>query len=120
VSAPAEDLLSGAKRVLADGLGSTTGVWPRACALLTRQALECAIDDYWAGTEYPEFAGASGRSKLTCLVVVAGADAAGPVAAAWSELSNACHVHAYRLAPTAGELARWIDVVSDFSRLASP
>ena len=34
----------------------------------------------------------------------------------WGALSRACHHHPYELAPTAAELARWIEVVEEFGR----
>jgi hypothetical protein len=58
--------------------------------------------------------GATARSQLICLRELAGAEIAEPVAASWLGLSNACHLHAYELAPTAGEVARWLGAIERF------
>ncbi|MDX5568188.1 hypothetical protein PYK79_39580, partial [Streptomyces sp. ID05-04B] len=42
-----EELLEGADRLLATATASTTGVWPRAVALLLRHALEEALRRSW-------------------------------------------------------------------------
>ena len=34
----------------------------------------------------------------------------------WAALSDACHYHAYELAPTAGELTGWIDAVAGLTQ----
>lgn len=41
------DLLGHAKGLLSRATPETRGLWPRAAALLTRQALEQALDEYW-------------------------------------------------------------------------
>jgi hypothetical protein len=84
------------------------GVWPRASALLGRQALESALDIYWERT-MPGMVHATRATQLACLpqflkdVVVADG-----VRVAWSALSRACHHHPYELAPTAAELQIWL------------
>lgn len=89
----------------------TAGAWPRAAALLARQALEAAMDELWAARA-PEVASLSARAQLTCLPEYLRDRAlAGEVAYAWSLLSDACHAHAYDLGPTAEELAARFDVV---------
>jgi len=46
---PAE-LLAEADRLLTSVVPGTRGRWPRACAWLTRLALEQALDEYWSRT----------------------------------------------------------------------
>ena len=43
-------------------------------------------------------------------------DTQGTLQLARDLLSRACHHHPYELAPTAGELATWIEVVEEFGR----
>jgi hypothetical protein len=56
---------------------------------------------------------ASARAQLACLPEYLGdAALAWEIVFTWSALSNACHHHAYELAPTAAELERRLDAVS--------
>jgi len=110
----AADLLAAARQVLDRPAAATVGVWPRAVALLTRQALEKALDEFWEAT--PATAGLSQcprRSQFACLPSYLNADTAREIAYVWSALSEACHYHAYELAPTATELSGWINAVAD-------
>jgi hypothetical protein len=120
--APAEpaELLEAAARLLASPLRSghdseMEGHWPRTCALLTRLALESALDEYW-GRALPSAAGCSMRAQLLLLPRFAGDEAAALARESWLGLSRAAHHHAYELAPTAGELREWHSAVR---RLAS-
>ncbi len=87
------------------------GRWPRAAALLTRQALESALTVYWT-KQAPGVEQASTRAQMLCLGRYLGDE---PLArrahVAWSSLSRACHHHVYDLAPTREELQAWRDVV---------
>ncbi len=77
--------------------------WPRATAVLLRQALEAAIDEVWRATA-PAMVDTSWRSKLVALVGYIPEDLALETNSLWSTLSGACHVHEYDLAPTTAEL----------------
>lgn len=90
---------------------TTAGVWPRAAALLARQALESALDDFWA-LEAPGVDKASTRAQLLCLRDYADEQTAERAAHAWYALTRACHHHAYDLPPTGAELTNWIDDVA--------
>lgn len=93
----------------------TAGLWPRGAALLTRQALESALDELWL-RRAPEIAQASARAQLLCLrSYVRQDDIAERVTYVWSALSRACHHHAYELPPTAPELEAWIGTVEQFA-----
>ncbi len=82
---------------------STAGLWPRATALLARQALESALDDFWKVREQ-----CSMKAQLLCLPYYLQApspksqadDLAQRVSYAWAGLSRACHQHPYELPPT--------------------
>ena len=86
------------------------GTWPRASAILGRQALEIALDQLWARVG-PGVENASARAQLTCLPEYVDAELAGRVRYAWHALSTACHHHAYELPPIASELNSWLDDV---------
>jgi hypothetical protein len=105
---------------LADGLlteppDSMAGRWPRAVAILTRQALEMSLDRLWARTE-PPVASASMRAQLLCLPRYLDPALAGRTSVTWHELSRACHHHAYELPPTAVELAGWLETTDELRR----
>jgi hypothetical protein len=106
------DLLTAAREMLFHPDAATAGLWPRVCAFLTRQALETAIDMLWAAN--PATTGlmeCTMRSQLSCLPTYLDGSTAHHIAYVWAALSEACHYHAYELAPTAAELAGWIDTV---------
>lgn len=114
---PAE-LLAAARALLADKVGATAGGWPRMVALLTRQALEKALSQFWEAC--PKTAGLSRstrKSQFACLPFYLDAGVARQAGYVWAALSDACHYHAYELAPTAGELSGWIDAVSGLTQL---
>lgn len=107
------DLLAAAREVLQRPISATVGGWPRAVALLTRQALEKALEEFWKAS--PTAAGLSictMRTQLTCLPTYLDGGLAHDVNYVWAALSSACHYHPYDLAPTAAELTRWIDAVA--------
>lgn len=101
------DLLDHARRLIT-GPDGPIGVWPRAAALLARQALEDALDRLWR-LSVPQMRQASRRTQMICLGMLLKDEALiADVRAVWSSLSRACHHHHYELAPTAAELERWI------------
>jgi hypothetical protein len=88
----------------------TAGLWPRAAALLARQALEMGLDEFWEGRA-PGVENASARAQLLCLPTYMDALTARKADHAWEALSRACHHHPYELSPTAAELSSWIEDV---------
>ena len=105
-----DQLLAEADRLLTTVVPGTRGRWPRACAWLTRLALEQALDEYWTRT-LPGAVNCGVRPQLLLLPHYASASTAGLAAEAWFGLARATHHHAYDLAPTAAELRRWHDLV---------
>ena len=108
---PARELLASARSMIEHPAAVTAAVWPRAAALLARQALEVALKTYWSakasGTE-----DTSMRAQLLCLEATLGGDEVARRAhGAWGALSRACHYHAYELAPTSEELRGWCEDV---------
>jgi hypothetical protein len=113
-----EDLLTEARRLVEHPDAATAGVWPRAAALLARQALEQAMGGLWA--TQPQANGLSDstmRSQLLCLTAYVDEDVASRAAYLSAALSRACHYHPYELAPTATELIRWLHETADLVAL---
>ena len=110
---PAE-ILAAARDLLARPRGAGVGGWQTAVALLTRQALEHAIEEFWCTS--PETAGLAGctrKTQLTCLPAYTDREVAHQVSYVWAALSSACHYHPYELAPTASQLSGWIEAVDN-------
>jgi hypothetical protein len=100
-----------ARRLLDRASPETAGLWPRAAALLGRQALEMSVDEYWTARQIP-LAACPTLQQLICLREYLGdADLAGRVHHAWNALSRACHHHPYDLPPSAAELQGWLETV---------
>jgi hypothetical protein len=119
VTSSALEVLAMARDLLRKPESSTAGLWPRAAALLARQALEMALDAFWKKNG-PGLELCSTYSQLICLRQYwPDEDAAGQIHMAWVGLSRACHHHPYELAPTAGELERWFGVVDGVIRAES-
>jgi hypothetical protein len=99
---------------------ATAGLWPRAAALLARQALEASLGRLWERRQL-DLQGCSIRAQLICLRRYLGdVELAARAGHAWAALSRACHHHPYELAPTAAELGDWFAVVGELSqRVAS-
>jgi hypothetical protein len=53
------------------------------------------------------------RSQLLCLTAYVDQDVATRTVYLSAALSRACHYHPYELAPTAGELTRWLNETAD-------
>jgi hypothetical protein len=106
-------LLATARNVLHEPPAATSGGWPRMVAVLTRLALEQTLTEFWATA--PGTAGMSRctyRTQFACLPFYLDAATAQKADYLWSALSEACHYHAYELAPTAAELTNWLDAVA--------
>lgn len=110
---PAAELLQSARGLLERVTPGTSGLWPRASALLARQSLEVSLRTFWAkqafGTEECPM-----KAQVLCLGRYLGDE---PLARrahqAWAALSRACHHHPYDLSPTREELLAWCDTVSE-------
>jgi len=106
----ADELLAESDRLLSTVVPGTRGRWPRACAWLTRLALEQALDEYWFRV-LPEAVNCGVRPQLLILPQYASPSTTALATEAWFGLARATHHHAYDLAPTAAELRRWHDLV---------
>ena len=100
---------------------ATAGLWPRASALLARQALEASVRQFWERRAV-DFRSYSMQAQLICLRSYLGdAKLAARTSHAWSALSRACHHHSYELGPTATELEAWLSVVGELvERVGGP
>jgi hypothetical protein len=109
---PAETLAM-AQQLLERPDARTAGVWPRAAALLARQALEQGMDAYWQLRGFPLGTLAT-LPQLICLREYLGdTELAGRANHTWGALSEACHHHPYELTPNSEELSEWMGTVGD-------
>ena len=109
------ELLRAADELLSERRPASAGWWPRAVALLTRQALERAMESLWLA-KAPAVASASARAQLLCLRSFIDRRLALRADATWAALSRACHDHPYELPPTAAELAGWFETTEELVR----
>jgi hypothetical protein len=109
------ELLAAADELLSAPRPASLGWWPKAVALLTRQALEKAMESLWLA-KAPPVAGASFRAQLLCLRSFIDRPLALRADSAWAALSRACHDHPYELPPTAAELAGWFETTEQLVR----
>lgn len=106
-------LLVAARDLLEDPAFASISGWPRAVALLTRQTLEMAIEQFW--NAHPATVGVAAcpqKTQLNCLPAYLQPDLAREVSYVWAALSNACHYHPYELSPTSAELSGWIETTA--------
>ena len=109
--ADAHSLASAARDLIHIDDPQTAGLWPRAAALLGRQAIEAAMADLWR-LSAPGLEDTSAKCQLLCLSHFLGEpDLAGRVHATWHGLTRSCHIQVYELAPTAAELEGWLEIV---------
>jgi hypothetical protein len=111
-----EELLAAADQLLAAPMPGLGSLWPRACALMIRLALEVSLDRFWARV-LPAAATVGMRQQLLMLPLYASDEAASLAREAWLGLAGAAHHHAYELAPTAAELRRWHSSVGRLGEL---
>ena len=109
------EILAAADALAKPGRRSRAYGWPRVVAVLARHAIEETLRQYWALRE-PGMERCTWHAQLLCLAVyLSNRDLARATAAAWSDLSRACHHHPYELAPTANELRALLDVAHRFA-----
>jgi hypothetical protein len=108
----AKPLLDHARSILDGTVRLPGSIAPRAAAFLVRQALEetarSLCREAGAGIDR-----ASMRSILIVLRTLYGDSLADPMNVAWTGLCNACHHHAYELAPTAKEVHHLLALVTE-------
>lgn len=109
----ARSTLKQARKLLQYYDPATAGMWPRAVALLARQALEEGVGNFWLANA-PAVSGCSTRAQLLSLTEYVDEAVSEEARQIWNVLSRACHHHPYELAPTSAELERWIASVDEF------
>jgi len=121
VSLDQSTLVTVARDLLERADPMTAGIWPRATALLARQALEAALDDLWR-LRAPGLEQCSAHAQLLCLPSYLPGDEelAERVCYTWAGLSRACHQHAYELPPTSSELLGWLATVEQLVARVRP
>ena len=113
------DILTAARGLMERTDAATAGLWPRATALLARQALEAALDELWR-VRAPGMEQCSVRAQLLCLsYYLQDEPLAERVSYAWAGLSRACHQHPYELLPNASELQGWLLAVEQLLKKVS-
>ena len=114
MSVDAATMLRYARELLQRPEPATAGLWPRASALLARQALEATLAELWR-VRAPGLERGPMRAQLLCVggCLPDCGDLAARARYAWSGLSRACHQHPYELPPTIAELAGWVGVVEE-------
>jgi hypothetical protein len=112
------EILERATDLLNHPTAETAGLWPRATAVLARQALEVGLHEALSA-KILGIRNAPVRVQLLCLQsYLEDTKTAHEVNLAWWALSRACHHLSYELPPTAPELEGLIDVVRRFVRTA--
>jgi hypothetical protein len=102
-----EQLLEEARNLLLWEGHETAGLWPRASALLARQALEQAMDEMWR-RQAPGVEACSMKAQLLCASNFLDEELAEQTSYVWWALTRATHHHPYELSPTSDELRAWI------------
>jgi hypothetical protein len=99
------DLVDEARRLLDGAPAGTVSAWPRAAAVLARQQLEQALEDFWAA-RVPGMDYVNRRAQLSCLDgYLDNRQLAADLKYTWHALTRATHHHPYELDPTREELA---------------
>ena len=112
MSAPAVDLLAEARGLIDRSSRGTVSSWPRAAALLARQALEEALARLFAA-KAPGVQHLPMRAQLACLpAYLPSPGLPRDVTYTWHALSRATHHHPYELDPTRDELSSLLAVTA--------
>jgi hypothetical protein len=110
-----EVLLSLSRELISQTDPVIKGLWPRATALVGRQALEVALEETWS-TINPSVTDCSVRAQLLCLIEYVDEESAEQASLAWWAFTRACHHHPYELAPTFDELSAWLSIVDQLRK----
>jgi hypothetical protein len=120
MSVDAATMVRYARELLQRPEPATAGLWPRASALLARQALEVTLAELWR-LRAPGLEHCPMRAQLLCVdgCLPNNGDLAARARYAWSGLSRACHHHPYELPPTISELIGWVGTVEQLQHAAA-
>ncbi len=111
-----QELIAAAWRLIDLPEAATAGLWPRAAAILARQALEHTLHTFLAA-----HAPGAQAAPFTTQLILLRALHPNPTLAAraaytWSALSAATHHQGYELNPTAPTLRAWLQTVYELVR----
>lgn len=114
-----EEMLAVAEQLVQSPHAATAGLWPRAAAVLARQALESSIREFWRHKSLA-LQDCTWRAQLLCLREFAPEELAREAIQAYNHLSRACHYRPYELQPNKDELLDWMASVRRVSRGLQP
>lgn len=111
-------MLLGYARHLCDSREWQTTFWAsRGAALLTRQAMERTLAEYWDATAPDVVHVTSMRASFLLLNAHIEPPAPGRAYSTWSQLSHVCHYRPLDLPPSREQAMGWIAEAEDFVRL---
>lgn len=108
-----QQLVDAARELLSVRHGGA--LYVRGAAILARQGLEAAIDDFWRKRSLPAMVEAARANQLICLSAYLPLERKGiapRVSYLWTSLSGYAHHHPYELTVLPVELAPIVDQVS--------
>ena len=108
-----QQLVSAARKLLSIPHGGA--LYVRGAAILARQGLEAAIDDFWRKRSLPAMVDAARANQLICLPSYLPLEHKGialRVSYLWTSLSGYAHHHPYELTVLPVELAPIVDQVA--------
>lgn len=105
------NLLEAARTLVEQPSSETAGLWPRAAAVLARQALEETLDELWA-SRGPGMAECSRKAQFLCLPLYVDPEVASAAYLTWTALSHAVHHHTFELGLTGAELGARLDTIA--------
>lgn len=102
-------------RHLCDDTRHDRAFWATSAAiLLTRQAMEAWLDEYWAVTSPEVCRVHSTRARFMLLEARLPAPASARAYATWSRLSEACHHYSHDCPPSLQDVRTWIEDAAAF------
>lgn len=108
------ELLTLSRTLVSSDHWATSYWWGRGAAVLARQAVELALEEFWEARS-PAMREASARGQFLAVRLYLDDEAhAAHGHATWSLLSRACHHHPYDLQPSRDEVLAWIDAAARF------
>jgi hypothetical protein len=113
-AATVHELLTLSRTLVSSDNWATSYWWGRGSAVLARQAVELALEEFW-DARAPDMREASGRGQFLAVRLYLNDETqAAEGHATWSRLSRACHHHPYDLQPSRDEVVAWIDAAERF------
>lgn len=103
-------------RLLCNDMTAGRAFWTtRAAVVLTRQAMEGWLDEYWEVTAQAVCRVGSTRARFLLLEGQVPPPTPARAYATWSRLSQACHHYADDLPPSPSDVRAWVEDVAAFA-----